>query len=78
MTHLKPSHTGHIMSSGGSLEKTNVLGKIEGSRNRGSPTLTWLESIKVDIGLSLQELNWAVDRPRWTSPIHRVARSQQS
>ena len=76
MIKLRLSYFGHIMRRQDSLEKTIMLGKVEGSRKRGRPNMRWIDSIEEAIGMSLQELSRAVeDRTLWTSLIHRVARS---
>ena len=58
---IKPrlSNFGHFMRRQDSLEKTIMLGKVEGSRKRGRPNMRWIDSIKEAIGMSLQELNRA-------------------
>lgn len=59
----------------GCLEKTMMLGKIEGSRKRGRPNIRGTDSIKEATGISLQKLSKAAeDRTLWTSLIHRVAK----
>lgn len=76
MTKLKLSYFRHIIRREGSLEKTILLGKREGSRKRGRANMRWTDSIKA-IGMSLQELSWAAeDRTFGTSLTHRVASSQ--
>ena len=77
MIKLRLSYFGHIMRRQDSLEKTIMLGKVEGSRKRGRANMRWIDPIKEAIGLSLQELSRAVeDRTLWTSLIHRVTRSR--
>ena len=52
------------------MEKTVMLEKIEGSKQRGKPNMRWMDSRKESIGMSLQELSRAVkDRTLWTSAI---------
>ena len=71
------SYFGHIMRRQGSLEKTIMLGKTEGSRKRGRPHMRWIDFIEEAIGMRLQELSRAVeDRTSWTALIHMVSRSQ--
>ena len=74
MTKLRLSSFGHTMRRQGSLEKTIMIGKIEGGRKRGRPSVRWGDSIKEAIGWSLQELSRAAeDRTLQMSPIDRVA-----
>ena len=59
------------------MEKTVMLGKIEGSRTSRRPNTGWTDSRKEGTGTSLQELSRAVeDRTLWASLIHRVTRSR--
>ena len=57
MLKLGLSYFGHIMRKQDSLEKTIMLGKLEGSRKRGRPVMRWTETVKEARSLSLQELS---------------------
>ena len=62
------------MSEGGSLEKSLMLGKIEGKRRRGQQRMKWLESITDSVDMNLSKL-WEIveDRGAWCAAVHEVA-----
>ena len=74
---LKLQYFGHLMGRADSLEKTLMLGKVEGRRRRGQQRMRWLDGITDTMGMSLSKVRELVmDREAWRVVIHGVTKSR--
>ena len=78
MLKLKLQYFGHLMRTDDSLEKSLMLGKIEGRRRRGYQRMRWLDGITDSVDMNLGKFFWEMvrDKEAWHAVIHWVTKSQ--